>query len=281
MTYREIRPRGPAREFVECYWVLESDASESGRVQRVVPDGTAQLILNLAHPFESWQDGEWSVQPRCFLAGQITGPLLLRPTGPAKMLGVRFLAHGAGRMLGTPMPETTGRILELADIAPQLSRDLQRVCEIPSADAQADRADAIFAAWERRHGRPDPVVEHAVARLSSAPAPPAVVAQGLGINLRQLERRFQSAVGLGPKQFARMRRFQRVFQAIDNKHPGWARAAAECGYYDQAHLVRDFREFAGQPPSVLVAGADLAKHFMRGPDVDFFQDGRWPVRYSC
>jgi AraC-like DNA-binding protein len=276
LNYREIVPEGPASEFVERYWVLESDVSEQGRVQRVVPDGTAELILNFAQPFESCQNGEWRLQPRCFLAGQITGPLLLRPIGPARMLGVRFLAHGAGRMLGTPMPETTGRIVDLSDLVPALARDLDSIWEAPSAAAQAARADAIFGAWERRHGRRDTVVEEAVARLTSARVPPdtATLARTLGISLRQLERRFQNAVGLGPKHFSRMRRFQRVFQAIEQQRPGWAGAAAACGYYDQAHLVRDFQEFAGQAPSVLLAGADLARHFLRRPDVDFFQDGR-------
>jgi AraC-like DNA-binding protein len=276
VNYLEILPDGPASEFVERYWVLESDASERGQVQRVVPDGTAQLILNFAQPFESCQDGEWRLQPRCFLAGQITGPLLLRPSGPARMLGVRFVAHGAGRMLGTPMPETTGRIVDLCDLVPALARDLDRIWEAPSAAAQISRADAIFAAWDRRHGRRDRVVEEAVARLTSARVPPdaAALAGTLGISLRQLERRFQNAVGLGPKHFSRMRRFQRVFQAIEQQRPGWAGAAAACGYYDQAHLVRDFREFAGEAPSVLLAGADLARHFLRRPDVDFFQDGR-------
>ena len=129
MNYREIVPEGPASEFVERYWVLESDVSEQGRVQRVVPDGTAQLILNFAQPFESCQNGEWRLQPRCFLAGQITGPLLLRPIGPARMLGVRFLAHGAGRMLGTPMPETTGRIVDLSDLFPALACGLDQISD--------------------------------------------------------------------------------------------------------------------------------------------------------
>ena len=276
MTYHEILPEGPASGFVERYWVLESDGSERGRVQRVVPDGTPQLILNLAQPFESCQDGEWRLQPRCFLAGQLTGPLLLRPIGPVRMLGVRFVAHGAGRMLGTPMPETTGRIVDLSDLVPALARDLDRIWEAPSDAAQTARVDAIFAAWDRRHGRRDTVVEEAVARLALARVPPdtATLARTLGISLRQLERRFQNAVGLGPKHFTRMRRFQRVFQAIEQQRPGWADAAAACGYYDQAHLVRDFREFAGQAPSVLLAGADLARHFLRHPDVDFFLDGR-------
>jgi hypothetical protein len=120
MHYREIRPEGPACEFVEGYWVLECDASETGLVQRVVPDGTSELILNFAAPFESCQQRQWRRQPRLFLAGQITGPLLLRPTGRARMLGVRFTPHGAGRMLGMPMPETTGRIVDLDDLAPGL-----------------------------------------------------------------------------------------------------------------------------------------------------------------
>jgi transcriptional regulator GlxA family with amidase domain len=133
-----------------------------------------------------------------------------------------------------------------------------------------------MADWDRRHGRRDGVVAEAVARLARAGAPfdTAALARRLGISLRQLERRFRNAVGLGPKHFSRMRRFQRVFQAIEQRRPGWANAAADCGYYDQAHLVRDFQEFAGQAPSVLLSGADLARHFLRRPDVDFFQDGR-------
>jgi AraC-like DNA-binding protein len=194
-----------------------------------------QLILNLAQPFESCQDGEWRLQPRCFLAGQITGPLLLRPIGEARMLGVRFRAHGAGRMLGTPMPETTSRIVDLSDLVPALARDLDGIWDAPSAAAQTARADAIFAAWDRRHGRRDRVVEEAVARVTSArltparvPLDTATLARALGISLRQLERRFQNAVGLGPKHFARMRRFQRVFQAIEEQRPGWADAAVAC-----------------------------------------------------
>jgi len=88
----------------------------------------------------------------------------------------------------------------------------------------------------------------------------ARVAAHLGVSSRQLERRFQRCVGLSPKFFARLRRFQRVFPELE--HEGWVGAAAACGYYDQAHLIRDFRAFAGEPPAALVAGDDLARHFL-------------------
>jgi methylphosphotriester-DNA--protein-cysteine methyltransferase len=93
------------------------------------------------------------------------------------------------------MAETTGRMVLLSDLAPALSRDLER-------------RDALVA--------------EAVARLAAAPVPPdsATFARTLGISLRQLERRFHRAVGLVPKHFARMRRFQKVFQAIEQQRPG-------------------------------------------------------------
>ena len=94
MQDREIRPGGQARSFIDCYWTRECDASQFRNVQRVVPDGRTELILNLAEPLESFQDGQWRVQPACFLAGQITGPLLRahRPDGAA-----RGFVAGAGR----------------------------------------------------------------------------------------------------------------------------------------------------------------------------------------
>jgi transcriptional regulator GlxA family with amidase domain len=73
----------------------------------------------------------------------------------------------------------------------------------------------------------------------------------MGISGRQLERRFMSEVGLGPKLLCRILRFQQVFPAVERADKNWARIAADCGYYDQAHLIRDFRQFAGQTPSVL------------------------------
>src|SRR6476469_4664572 len=88
MHYREFAPGEDAGRFVDRYWVLEGAAP--GAVQRVVPDGRPELIVNLGQPFESLDEGEWRTQPRCFLAGQLTGPLLLRAAGATRILGVRL-----------------------------------------------------------------------------------------------------------------------------------------------------------------------------------------------
>ncbi|MGH9649519.1 MAG: helix-turn-helix domain-containing protein, partial [Terriglobales bacterium] len=73
-----------------------------------------------------------------------------------------------------------------------------------------------------------------------------------GIGKRQIERLFQQHVGVGPKLFARMVRFRSVLRAMrGNSPPNWADVAAGCGYSDQAHLIRDFQQFAGRTPRAM------------------------------
>lgn len=252
MRYRQIAPGPAVASFIDHYWVLETE--EPGPVQRVVPDGSPELILNLGRPFESCDEGVWRVQPRCFVAGQITGPLLLRSAGAARILGVHFRPHGLPALTGMPASELTGRIAPLDD----LSRNIAVIGEI-------DSVCELEARLVRLASSPvDAKVGEAVRQLerSNGTRDIASLARDFGMSTRQLERRFLDGVGLSPKVFSRMRRFQSVFAAIENGDSNWAAAAVACGYYDQAHLIRDFREFAGEPPTSLVASDDLARHFL-------------------
>ena len=90
------------------------------------------------------------------------------------------------------------------------------------------------------------------------------LARRVNLSSRQLERRFLDSVGMTPKRFCRIRRFQRVLQAMEEPGANWADAAVQCGYYDQAHLIRDFRRFSGLTPACLLgADTDLAAHFVQ------------------
>jgi AraC-like DNA-binding protein len=271
VTYREISPGPEAAEFVRFYWVLEDEpGSGPGAVQRVVPDGAAELILNVADPFESFSDGQWRRQPAAFLAGQITGPLLLRPNGRAGIVGVRFTAQGAGRLLGVPMHLTTDRAPAVGELDGALARALESAIDCHGANARAARVEAVLVRRYRSRSRADLVVDEAVRQLDGGAVSVGEAAGRMGISTRQLERRFRALVGLSPKRFERIRRFQRVFQAIERGGMAWAGAAADCRYFDQAHLVRDFREFAGEPPSVLLQANDLAWHFLEARRMSHF-----------
>jgi AraC-like DNA-binding protein len=255
MRYREFRPSEPVRSFVERYWTLDAEGGAAD-VQKVVPDGRAELILNLGEPFEAFHDGRWQRQPVCFLAGQITGPLLLRPRGPAHIIGVHFRPHGAAQFFGLPMRELSDSFTPAADLSPALARELADARTVAQLDeTMARRASALSE--DRLMGE---AVRHILQTRGAVDI--AGLARALNLSSRQLERRFKSGVGLSPKLFCRIQRFQQVFHVIGAERPDWVTAAVECGYYDQAHLIHDFKDFSGETPAVLLAGDELARHFL-------------------
>jgi len=221
-----------------------------GAEQRVVPDGRSELIVNLGQSYESLQRGQWQRQPQAFVAGQITGPLLLRSRGDTRIFGVRFHPHGASQVLKMPMPDVTGSFVDLQGFS---GGD-------PSFEGQIAQFEKLAGVREDE----DLLVTHAVSRMVDAGGivEIAAFAAMAGISCRQFERRFLSLVGLPPKLFCRIQRFQKIFAALEQPGTNWVNAAIECGYYDQAHLIRDFKEFTGRTPSVFFTEADFAGHFL-------------------
>jgi len=277
MEYREIKPNAGASRFIKCYWLLEGDSAQTSAendVQRIVPDGRTELIFNLGRPFASEQRGAWKTQPQSFIAGQITGPLLLRSEGRTRTLGIRFHPHGATRILGMPVRELTDAEVPLGDISPRLHQRFARLGDLSPSQGLA-ALDDIVDECTRDHAEDeeDSLVSAAVGAFERAGGLMSIgdVADYVGLSQRQLQRRFLDAVGILPKLFCRMQRFQRVFRAMEAPHVDWVDAAVDCGYYDQAHLIRDFREFSGKTPTTLLAEEiDLSRKFFLNHAVSHF-----------
>lgn len=266
MNYRQIAPSAAVARFVECYWLLEDDSLSSAEIQRIVPDGRSELILNLSHPYESFQKQGWQTQPERFFVGQITGPMMVRPRAQAKILGIRFRPDGAGHLLRLPMHELTDIAAPLDELSTRLDCQLVRLRELNSLAQHLNYVDHTLQKLAEQNGRKDLSVTAAINQIIKARGviDTADVASYLGISLRQLQRRFKTEVGIGPKLFSRIQRFQNVFQGFDNHAHNWVHVALKCGYYDQAHLIRDFQDFSGQPPAALFTpDTDLAVHFLQ------------------
>jgi AraC-like DNA-binding protein len=286
MNYVQIRPGAAAAQFAQCYWTLE-DTADSGGMQRIVPDGRPALILNWGRPFESYEDGVWTRQPECFFVGQITGPLLLRPSGPTAMLGISFHPHGAARLFRVPMCELTDSAVALEDLAFLGARPLllalERLRDRYSLREGLAALDALLQAFAEGSFIGEGPVAYAVLEMQRTGGLVRIrgLADRLSWSSRQLQRRFRDAVGISPKLFCRMQRFQRVFAAMDRPDSTWVGAAMDCGYYDQAHLIRDYREFSGKTPTSLLAqDLDLSRRFVRADAMSHFSKtaGSLPAR---
>jgi AraC-like DNA-binding protein len=274
MHYRRIRPSPAVETYVEFYWTLEVESS-AGYEQRIIPDGRAGIILNIASPFESHANGVWKPQPECFFVGQITGPLLLRPSGTAKMIGIQFRPNGAAQLWGLPISELTDSAIALDDLQPKLFQQLEWVRALPSAPQSVKAVDNILRSFSERVRIDDRLVSYAIGNIERAGGSVAIkdVAARAGCSVRQLERRFRNSVGITAKLFSRMQRFQGVIQAARGPDSDWINAAVGCGYYDQAHLIRDFREFSGKTPTALLdREIDLTRRFVQPREMSHFSN---------
>lgn len=270
MEYREVPPSPELAEQIECFWLLTgTGASGESEAQRVLPDGCPELIFNFGDPFQRLlENGRTEKQGRALVAGQLERAIRIRPTGAVRLLGLRFRPGGAHRFLGFPQNELTGRIQELEAVAGMWARPL--ISEVLDARTRGEAKAALERVLVRRRRErteAEQGVEKAVDAIlaSGGMVLPGRLAEAMGISGRQLARRFERVVGLGPKRFCRIIRFQQVFRRVERgERVSWAAVAAECGYYDQAHLIKDFKEFSGEtPPALFLQDSPLTYYFTR------------------
>jgi AraC-like DNA-binding protein len=244
MHYEEHLP-APALAGRVRYWRL-TGAAGSDALEPVPPDGCVEVIVHLGDPFVVREGGRVVVQPRVLVAGPGTRAVELAPSGRSDVIGMRFEAGVACGLLGGSVEELVDRLPELDALAPEFARGL--------AEELADARD-WRTVLDRRLGavldEPDARLDAAIAciRTSHGRVTVDALARRSALSPRQLERRFRAAVGYGPKMLARIARFQRAWR-LAAAHPlaSGAAIAAHADYYDQAHLVRDFRQFTGEPP---------------------------------
>lgn len=234
--YRQLAPSPALAGHIAHYWILEGDVEP----QTFFPDGSMEFIFHYGDPFQR----AGTPQPKSLLVGQFRTPTTVAPTGRAGIFGIKFHPGGAYPFLRQPQQELAESIFDFAD----LPRGRRLAEQLGNARTDADRAALVETALPPPAPHPSDPIVAALVRSRGALAVDGL-ARHAGVSPRTLQRIFAERVGLSPKTLARILRFQRALTAGPRR--GWAAIAAECGYFDQAHLIRDFREFTGAPPSQL------------------------------
>ncbi|MEO7653663.1 MAG: helix-turn-helix domain-containing protein [Bryobacteraceae bacterium] len=257
MTYEAYSPAPDLARYVDCYWSLRG--ASAATFDSVLPDGRSEITVHLGTPFErKLSDGRVEIQSPALAIGQMRSPVTLRPAGAWHIWGVRFHPDGAWMFTGICQSELTECIGALGTVwGSNATRWEERLRNASTRTERVCLTDHFLR--ERRGNRElDVRLRAAVKTLLAAPASSIdEVATRTNWSRRQMERVFDSRVGLEPKTFARLARFQSALR-WRRKAAGcsWADVAARCGYYDQAHLIADFREFGGEAPRDLVQACE-------------------------
>jgi AraC-like DNA-binding protein len=231
-TYREIQPSARLRRYVECYWWQSRE--EPGEYV-VLPDGCADILF-------SRSGGEPS---GLTTVGLMTAPMRARAALAQSYFGVRFRPGMASAFV--PGAELLrDEIQSLEDLTGSAARGMfERLAESKSADQMAGVMDEAL-----RPLNPPNAGERVLWQLASADLDDAISQSGLSV--RHFRRLCLERAGVSPKYLSRILRFRKAAQKIaaikGQAQPSWADFAVACGYYDQAHFIREFQEFAGCTP---------------------------------
>ncbi len=241
------------------------------RREKLVPDGAIELIVDLGDTPKKLYAGETTAAAVDFRRSWISGMqrrwIVIEAQPGASLLVVRFRPGGAHALIGHDAAALTDGVFSLEDVLGRVAAELrERVLEAPTAERRLDAAVAWLA--ERIGGATlDPAIRYLTNRLDR-PAGLRIreLAEDVGFTERHLLTLFRRWIGLSPKQYARIRRFQQVLSQVAGAVPAnlelrgtppplpdWAALAATFGYADQSHLSHEFRAFAGMTPGQYVA----------------------------
>jgi AraC-like DNA-binding protein len=221
-------------------------------LRQQVPTPRIPLIVNFGAPWNV-ADAENSV-PRVyksFIAGLGERSSYVAATGPASCVQVNLTPVGAFMFFGLSMHELANQVVALEDVLPRHRRGLVRQLEDARGwEQRFELLDALFAARFADARAPSADVAWAWRILDDTHgrAPIGWICDRLGRSRRHLATRFREQIGLSPKTVARILRFDRAVSLLTHGDVPLAQLAFECGYYDQAHLNRDFRAFAEKSP---------------------------------
>jgi AraC-like DNA-binding protein len=253
------RPHRGLRPFLAAYHgYVEYEPVVSRR--RTLPGRYAVLIVNLGPPMRLTVPGAPDAHYMSFLAGMQDRYGEYETPGGQRGIQLDLTPLGAYTLLGVPMGRLTNTAAGLDDLVGTrpAAELVERLDAAPGWAARFDLLDAFLLRRMELGPVPSAEVTRAwrVLAATGGRTPVTALADDLGWSRARLHSRFKEQVGLAPKVMARVLRFERALALMAEGGRGWAGIAADCGYYDQAHLNREVRVLAGCTPTTLLSARE-------------------------
>ncbi len=264
MDYQIFKPYSDLEAIVKCYWTLEVPYQKDVQRQLIVPDGCVDMCFILGDDIKRYtSETDFVIQPRQMFLGQITEQFYIEPTGYVNTFAVRFYPYGFANFIDVPLNDLANRETDLSklfgnDETEKLSQ------EIIQAQSTSERIIIVEKFLLQRLGERrtiDSIVKSTIdlILLSKGSQPLKSILKDDLKKRRQLERKFSKQIGLSPKQLSKVIRLQTALHMLLNKgRKTLTNVAYENKYYDQAHFIKDFREFTGLTPKEFLADDKMA-----------------------
>ncbi|NER15075.1 helix-turn-helix domain-containing protein [Leptobacterium flavescens] len=254
MNYQTFQPHPDLASLVNCYWILEVPAENDSQKQRIIPDGCIEMAFILGDDIKRFtSEDEFILQPRSMVLGQITEPFYIQPTGYVNTFAIRFYPYGFANFVTIPIKSLADKETPIELLFGEKTTKAleQKIIQAADTSQRIEIIESFLLAKLNDKTTIDNIVKTTIDALlltKGSASINTILKEDLS-KRRQLERKFTKQIGISPKQLGKVIRLQSALKMLLNKKTeNLTNIAYESEYYDQAHFIKDFKEFTGINP---------------------------------
>jgi hypothetical protein len=263
MNYQTFQPHPDLSALVKFYWTLEVPFDPNNQKQKIIPDGCIEMTFNLKDKIKRYiSEDDYIVHPNAMVMGQRTKSYFIEPLGDVDSFAICFYPYGFANFISTPLED-------LVDVETPIERLFgeadaktleQKIVQAANTQERIEVIEAFLLDQLHQHTTIQSLVKTTVDALlaTNGSSPINLILKDDLSKRRQLERNFKKQIGISPKQLGRVLRLQTALKMLLNDTESLTSVAYESEYFDQAHFVKDFKEFIGTTPKEFIGNEHMA-----------------------
>lgn len=249
MDYQTYEPHLDLKSIISCYWTLEVQKQNNPQKQQIIPDGCIEMIFILGDNIKRYtSEKDFIIQARAIILGQITKPFYIEPTGIVKTFAVRFNPYGLVNFISEPISNLIDREIPINQLfETKIIHDLeQKIIQAQNTKERIVIIEKFLLSRLNDEQTINRIIEDTINSLISSNGCASIlsITKNNLSKRRQLERIFKKQIGISPKQLGKVFRLQTTLKMLlEEKSKNLTDIAYKSGYFDQAHFIKDFKEF--------------------------------------
>lgn len=266
LSYAQYTPSNTLANYIECYWIYKAPFASMPAIERLIPGGRIEIIVNLGNPMQFVMPGNLSngkVVIDTHIMGQRNQIYYTKQHGNTDLIGVRFKPGGIAAFTRLPAAELLNQLLPAEYVFGNALKDWkERMREKISDSDKIHLLDQliiqIFKGITTDWAPCNKIVD--IVR-KGGPIPINDLCNENESYYKKMERSFLKYVGYTPKHYYRIVRFNRALRYMTSKK-SLTSICYDCDYYDQSHFIKDFRQFTGTTPKHFLAETNTISGFL-------------------
>lgn len=253
MQYHEHEINESLSDYIQTIWAMQSENDEDVYPRSLImPDGIVEVIFHYETPYYTFQDGTQFLQPENFAVSLMKQYTEIASSGKTGFVSVRFFPWGAYHFFDEPIQNFLDQTIDAKKLWGNNSEKIiEELKNLNSVEERFKAVERFLLEKLKQHKKEETETDNAIKLIRQTKGALTIeqVCEETGFSKKQLERKFLATVGIMPKAFSRITRFLNICQNLDeSKNKTLTQLAYECGFYDQAHFVKEFKAFSGFTP---------------------------------